>query len=306
MSTVNTLTSIPNENKVYYERVLLERLTPNLVFAKYGEKKPIPKNSGKSINFRRFDALEPVTEALAEGVTPSGKAISVSKVEATIEQMGDYVVTTDMIEMAAIDPVVEEMAEVLGEQAGQSIDKKVSSVVTAGTNVLYANGAATSAVAASNVMSADLIKKAVRSLRRDNAKPLEGGFYLGVIHPDVAFDIMNDPLWEDVSKYNGGKAIMEGEVGKLGGVRFIESSYAPVLLGAGASGADVYATMIIGKGAYAVADIENGSKPEMIIKPVGSGEDPLNQRASVGWKANLATARLNELAMIRVETGATA
>lgn len=306
MATTNTLATLPNENKTYYERVLLDRLTPNLVFAKYGEEKPIPKNSGTTINFRRFDALEPVTQALAEGVTPEGKSISVSKVEATIEQLGDYVITTDVIDMAAIDPVVEEMAEVLGEQAGQSADKKVSSVVTAGTNVLYANGTSTAEVGATNVMTSEHIKKGVRSLRRDNVKPIEGGFFVGIIHPDVAFDLMNDPLWEDVSKYNGGKAIIEGEVGKLGGVRFVESSFAPIKEGAGASGADVYSTMIIGKGAYAVADIAGGSKPEMIIKPLGYGDDPLDQRASVGWKLNFATARLNELAMVRVETGATA
>lgn len=304
---VNTLAALTNEQKTFYERVLLERLKPNLVFYNYGEKKTIPKNEGLTINFRRFDALEPNTTALTEGVTPAGKSISVSKVEATLKQLGDFITTTDVIDLAAIDKVVTEMTEVLGEQAGASIDKCVSDVVTKGTNVMYAKGAATSAIGATDVVTSTLIKKCVRTLRANNVKPYEGGYYIGVIHPNIAYDIMNDPLWEDVSKYNGGQAIVAGEVGRLAGVKFVESTYSPIKSGEGASSADVYCSMIFGKGFYAVPDLDGKAKPEMIVKPLGSAgtADPLDQRASVGWKAFFTTARLNELCGIRLESGAT-
>ena len=303
----STLATLTNENKIFYEKLLLKRLLPNLVFYRYAEKKMIPKNEGTTINFRRFDALEPATTALTEGVTPTGKSVSVSKVEAALNQYGDFITTTDVIDLAAIDPVVTEMTDVLGEQAGATIDKVVSGIVTAGTNVMYANGAATSAVGSGNIATSTLIKKCVRTLRANNVKPYEGGYYIGIIHPNVAYDIMNDALWEDVSKYNGGQAIVKGEVGRLAGVKFIESTYAPVKSGAGAGSADVYCSMIFGKGFYAAPELDGKGKPEMIVKPLGSAgtADPLNQRASVGWKAFLTAVRLNELCGIRLESGAT-
>lgn len=304
----NTLTALTNEQKTFYERVLLDRLKPNLVFYNYGEKKKVPKNEGLTINFRRFDALEPNTTALTEGTTPTGKSISVSKVEATLKQYGDFIVTTDVIDLAAIDKVVVETTENLGEQAGASIDKIISDVVTKGTNVMYANGAATSAVGADNVVTSTLIKKCVRTLRANNVKPYEGGYYIGIIHPNVAYDIMNDPLWEDVSKYNGGQAIVAGEVGRLAGVKFVESTYAPIKESAGANSADVYCSMIFGKGFYAIPDLDGKAKPEIIVKPLGSSgtADPLDQRSSVGWKAFFTAVRLNELCGIRLESGVTA
>lgn len=308
-TTVNTLASMPNENKIFYDKLLLERLLPNLVFAKYGQEKPIPKNQGDTINFRRFDSYKPATTPLTEGVTPDGKTMNVTKVEAKLKQYGDYTVTTDVIDTTAIDPVVTEITAVHGEQAGLTIDTVIADVVTKGTNVMYANGTSTAEVGASNIMDSTLIKKAVRALRVSNVKPLDGNFYIGIVHPSVAFDIMQkNDLWEDVSKYNGGEEIMKGEVGRLCGVRFIQSTNAPVKSGEGASNADVYTTMIIGKGAYGVTNFKGASKPQIIVKALGSAGtgDPLNQRSSVGWKAELAAVRLNELCMIRVETGATA
>lgn len=303
----NTYTALTAEQKTFYDRTLLERLTPNLVFAKYGETKTIPENEGKKINFRRFNSYEAATTPLTEGVTPTGKTISISTVECELSQYGDFTETSDVLDMASIDPVVTEITQVHGEQAADTIDQVVRNVVCAGTNVLYATGSATSAIAATNKMTSELIRKAVRALRRANAKPKEGGFFIGIVHPDVAYDLMNDPLWEDVSKYNGGKAIIKGEIGKLAGVRFVESTNALVKEGKGASGADVYCSMIIGRGAYGIPDIAGSKKTKVIVKSLGSGgtNDPLDQRATIGWKSLFGTVRLDELSMIRVETGAT-
>lgn len=298
MATV-TLANTPNENKTFYNRTLISRLTPQLVFAKYGQKRPIPKHEGDTVNFRKFNSLEPATTALTEGVTPAGSEINVTKVEATAKQYGDYVTYSDKIDMVGIDPFVAETSAVLGEQAGLTVDTLVRNEVVAGTNVQYAGGG-TSASSSAKLSSAEIMK-AVRTLKKANAKPIEGNSFIGIVDPETAYDIMNDPLWQDVSKYNGGTAIMEGEIGKLHGVRFIETTNVKVNAG-------IHSTMIIGKDAYGVCDIEKGSTPEVIVKPVGSSgsADALNQRGSIGWKTLFATVRLNELAMIRVEHGVTA
>ncbi|MDD3428445.1 MAG: N4-gp56 family major capsid protein [Oscillospiraceae bacterium] len=305
----NTLANTLAENKVYYERTLLKRLVPNLLFARFGQKKSMPQNEGDKISFRRFNSIAPSTTPLTEGVTPAGKALDVDKVECTVQQYGDFVRITDKLKTTGIDPVLIETANVLGESAALTIDTVVRDVVCAGTNVQYAGGRANrDAVTAADVITSGEIRKAVRTLKRNNARPLEGGYYIGIIDSDIAYDIMNDPLWQDISKYSGGSAIMSGEIGKLAGVRFIESSNAPTA--ENTSGIVVHQTMILGADAYGVVDVAGaggGAKPEMIVKPLGSAgtDDPLNQRATSGWKALFCAVRLQELSMVRLESAAT-
>lgn len=301
---MNTMGSVSAENKTFYEKALLRRLTPELVFTRYGQKKSAPRHEGTTVNFRRFNAIEPKTEALTEGVTPDGSALSMSTVTATVNQYGDFVRISDVLDMTGIDPVITEMAQVLGESAGLTVDTIVRDVVLAGTNVQYANGrSARNTVVAGDLLTSDEIRKAVRTLRKNHAKPIDGGFYIGIVDPETAYDLMSDPLWQDVSKYNGGQAIMAGEIGKLCGVRFVESGNAKTVSNGASSAIQLHQTMIIGADAYGVVDIGGTSAPQMIIKGVESGgtADPLNQRSTVGWKALFAAVRLQELAMVRIE-----
>lgn len=303
-----TYSGLTAEQKTFYDRTLLSRLTPNLVFAKYGQKKSAPKREGDTINFRKFNSLDAATTPLTEGVTPAGKSLNITSVTATVAQYGDFVEISDKLDMVGIDPVLTETGQVLGEQAGLTLDTVVRDVVAAGTNVQYANGGISRAtVAKTDVLNSTEIRKAVRTLRKANAKPVDGKSYVGIVGPDAEFDLMADPLWQDVSKYAASTQIFDGELGKLAGVRFVRTSNAPVFVGEGASSADVHATMIIGKDAYGVVDIEGSSKPEMIVKPHGSAgtADPLNQRATSGWKALYTAKRLEELSMVRIEHGAT-
>lgn len=305
-----TYASLTNEQKTFYNKVLLKRLIPSLQFYKYGQKKPAPKREGDTVNFRRFNSLAAATTALTEGTVPTGNSLSITAVTGTVKQYGDFIEISDKLDMVGIDPVLTETSEILGEQAALTIDTVIRDVVSSGTNAIYGGDAtSTTTLATGDNINSTLIMKAVRALRRSNAKPLEGGYYVGIVHPDVAFDIMKDSLWQDVSKYNGGTAIMKGEIGKLGGVRFIESTNAKKKDNGASSGAvDVYCTMILGKDAYGVVDIDGSSKPEMIIKDFGSAgtSDPLNQKATSGWKALFTAVRLNELSMVRIETTATA
>ena len=153
-------------------------------------------------------------------------------------------------------------------------------------------------------MTAAEIRKAVRTLRKANAKPCEGAYFIGIVDPEVAYDLMSDELWQDVSKYNGGEAIVKGEIGKLGGVKFVESTN--LLTAENESGVKVHSCMIVGQDAYGVVDVAGGSAPQIIVKPFGSAgsSDPLDQRATAGYKLYFTAARLQELAMIRIECAA--
>ena len=303
--TINTYGSLTNEQKTFYERTLLKRLLPNLLFMKYGQKRNIPKNEGDKINFRRFNSLAAATTALTEGTTPTGATLDITKVEAQVQQYGNFVKITDKLDMVGIDPVLTETSQLLGENAAETMDLIVRDEVSAGTTVLYAGTAGTrDGITASDVMTSTLIRKAVRTLRKNNAKPVDGKYFIGIVDPEVAYDLMNDSLWQDVSKYNGGEAIKSGEIGRLGGVRFFETTQ--VKVDNNTSSVPIHLCMIIGKDAYGVVDVEGSAKPEMIVKQLGSAgtDDPLNQRASAGWKSMFCAKRLQELAMARIEVAA--
>ncbi len=289
--------------KTFYDKIVIKNAVPNLVHDQFGQKKPIPQGSGKSIEFRRLNPFPKATTPLTEGVTPDGKNLDWEKVTATVEQYGDYVTTTDMLDMTAIDSNIAEAGRVLGDQAGLSLDSIVKEILNSGTNVQYGEGGKTSRgeLTADDVLTVKAVKRAVTTLKRFNAKKIDGD-YVAIIHPDVAYDLMNDPKWEALNTYNP-KNVYAGEIGRLYGVRFVETSEAKIFTGEGANNIDVYSTLFLGADAYGTTNIEGGGL-EMIIKPKGSAgtADPLNQRSSVGWKATKTACILTDAFMVRVET----
>jgi N4-gp56 family major capsid protein len=307
-TTTQTYGNLTAEQKTFYDRTLLSRLLPNLTFLKYGQKRPMPKNEGDTINFRRFNSLDVPAASLTEGVTPDGDNLSITAVTATVAQEGNWVRLSDKISMVGIDPVLTESAALMGENAAKTLETRCADVIFKGTSQQFAGGAASAAaIAAGKVVNSEEIKKAVRTLRNNNAEPLEGGYYIGFCDPSVAYDLQNDSLWQDISKYNGAENIMKGEIGRIHGVRFILTTMCPTDATTATAGT-LHKTLIVGKDAYGVVDVNGSSKPEIIIKPTGSAgtEDPLNQRASVGWKAMAVTVRLQELAMVCIQSMATA
>nr|DAO01039.1 MAG TPA: major capsid protein [Caudoviricetes sp.] len=307
-TTTQTYGNLTAEQKTFYDRTLLSRLLPNLTFLKYGQKRPMPKNEGDTINFRRFNSLDVPAASLTEGVTPDGDNLSITAVNATVAQEGNWVRLSDKISMVGIDPVLTESAALMGENAAKTLETRCADVIFKGTSQQFAGGAASAAtIAAGKVVNSEEIKKAVRTLRNNNAEPLEGGYYIGFCDPSVAYDLQNDSLWQDISKYNGAENIMKGEIGRIHGVRFILTTMCPTDTKTATAGT-LHKTLIVGKDAYGVVDVNGSSKPEIIIKPTGSAgtEDPLNQRASVGWKAMAVTVRLQELAMVCIQSMASA
>ena len=297
-ANMNTTATLSAENQTFYDKVLLKRMLPALVFMRFAQKKAIPHRSGKKINFRRFTPLAKATTPLTEGVTPEGSSLHVDEVEATMKQYGDFVEITDVLDLTGKDPVLTETCELLGEQSGATLNDVTCAEICSGTNVQYAGGVEGTANVTAKITEEE-IKKAARTLKKANAPKIDGS-YIGIIDPDIAYDIQNLPLWQDVSKYSGGKAIMEGEIGKIGGVRFIETTETLVKEG------KIHCAMIIGKDAYGAVDLGNKDakqKPHIIVKPFGSGgtTDPLDQRQTAGWKAMYTAVRLNELAMVRLE-----
>ena len=304
VTNVTTQSSLSVEMKTYYDKELIRLAGPHLVHDQFAQQRDIPKNEGKTIQFRKYAPLPKALTPLTEGVTPDGQALSASQITATVAQYGGFIRLSDMLILTAIDNNLLEALEEIGDQAGRTLDTITREVLMGGTNVQYGEGtkSARSALDATDKLTVVAIKKAVRTLKRKNA-PKIGDAYVGIIHPDVTFDLTEDTRWIEAHKYCRPDELYTGEIGKIAGVRFVETSEAKIFAGAGASSRDVYATMILGKNAYGTTKVTGGGL-QTIVKQLGSGgtADPLNQRATVGWKAVKTAARLVEEYMVRIET----
>ena len=317
LQNTTTTTGMKQEIKTYYERRLIELAEPKLVHDQFGDSYPIPANNGKTIEFRKYDSLPKATTALTEGVTPEGQAMTVTTITAEVKQYGGWVPVTDVLQMAALDNNIVQATKLLASQAGRTLDTIVRDVLVGGTNVIYApkiaasTGAATevtqrTGLDATSVLTPDLIFQAATVLGAMNADTI-GDSYVAIVHPYVAYDLMRNEEWIDVHKYADPEAIFNGEIGKLGNVRFVQSSEAKIWKDSScpSDGDDgnlaVFATMVLGAHAYASTELEGGGL-EHIVKQLGYGDDPLNQRASVGWKAIKTAERLVEQYMVRIES----
>ena len=298
---------LSGEMKTYYSDYLIDLAEPELVHDQFGQKHPIPRNGGKTIEFRKYDSLPKMLTALTEGVTPDGQKLSMSTITATVAQYGGYVEMSDMLLLTAIDNNLVQATRQLASQAGRTLDTITREVLNGGTNVQYAEGQVDSRAnlcggsttdSQNHYLTVDAVRRAVRYLKVMNA-PKINGYYAGIIHPDVSYDLMSDPKWVNVKSYSDPEGIYEGEIGRIEGVRFVETSEAKVWTHAGkdyaggstatAGARDVYSTLILGADAYGVTEVSGGGL-QHIVKQLGSSgtADPLKQRATAGYTLAMA------------------
>ena len=312
---VTTDPGLSAENKTFYDLALIQEAGPNLVHDQFGQKRPIPKNGGKRIEFRKYASLPKALEPLTEGVTPDGKKLSVSTVEAEVSQYGDYVCLSDVLDLTAIDNNVLETTKVIGRQAGLTLDTITRNVLQSGTNVYYcppvsADGTVGQQPADRSQLTKDCkltvsVVKRIASLMKAANAPKINGHYVCILHPYAAYDLMNDPKWEQMHQYCKPEEMYEGEIGRIAGVRFVETSEAAVYTGAEndcPEGLAVFGCLFLAEGAYGVTEVTGGGL-QTIIKQLGSAgsADPLNQRSTIGWKALKTAEILVEPYMYRVE-----
>jgi len=317
MSNVTGTAQVPAGVQAFYDRNLLERALPALVHDKFGQMRNLPKGNSDTIKFRRWNALATATTPLTEGVTPTGSAMSVTDITATIVQYGDFTTLTDKVSLVTEDNVIKEATDVLGEQGGQTADEVHRDVLVAGTNVRYANGVGARGSVASAILTAD-IDNAITTLKGQNAKrftevitgttkvgtlPIKSA-YIGICHTDTSDTLEAMTGWKGVEEYASQQLVDMNEIGSYRYVRFVETTMGKIWSGAGSASADVYATLIFGKNAYGIVSLRGQKNIQTIIKPLGSAgtADPLNQRATVGWKMWTVAKILNDNFMVRIES----
>lgn len=388
------LPGLSAEIKTFYEKRLIDLAEPKLVHNQFGDKYPIPKRGGKTIEFRKYDSLKKAMTPITEGVTPDGNNLNVTTITAEIAQYGDWIRLSDILDLTAIDNNVVQATKLLGSQAGRTLDSVTRDVLNGGTNVIYAPAGGKAVTVRSGLtkeskLTPDLFFRAAAQLSAYNAETIDDS-YVAIIHPYAAYDLMRNEEWIDVHKYASPDNIYAGEIGKLGNVRFVQSTEAKICKGeafvsgdnnkagnltvssyeakavtikekltkaqadklkgrqviidgvhyevesatqgeagaakitlkdvtaaggnvptandiiypgeGGAAGMAVFCTIVLGAHAYGVTEIEGGGL-QHIVKQLGYGDDPLNQRSSCGWKATAVAKRLVEQYMVRIESG---
>ena len=307
---------LSDEMKTFYDRMLLERTVPKLLYSTFGQPKRIPANSGRIIEWRKFSGLSTATTPLVEGSLYTNlKDITVTAITGTVSQYGDAVGFSDLVSTVAIDPILAETTKILAEQAAQTIDELVRDVVSAGTTVEYANQAANrAAVAAGDDFlqmdgaggttaggSLSDLRLIALTLELNRARKING-YWQAITHPRVMYDIQGTTEWREAQLYNQTNRIFDGSVGELYGIKFWTTDVAKVFSGAGASSIDVYTMLVFGQDAFGIVEL-SGHNLQTIYKPLGSAgtSDPLNQQQTMGWKVTFGTKILQQAFMLRYE-----
>lgn len=307
-------TGLSAEMKTYYDKELIRLAGPKLVHDQFAQQRDIPKNGGKVIEFRKFNPLPKALTPLTEGVTPNGLKATVSYQTSEVAQYGSYLAYTDVLDLTAIDPTVLEFTRLNADQAGRTLDTITRDVVNAGTQVNYVGDR----LSRSLIQSTDTLKPydiefAAAILKGANTPEVDGGGYVAIVHPYVVFDLRTSQEFIEWHKYAAPQELFNGEVGRIGNVRIVESTEAkiwndntcPVISAGGgtvpAKYRSIFSTLVVGANAYATTKVTGGGL-QQIIKPIGSGDDPLNQRGTIGWKAIKTAEILVDAYMIRIES----
>lgn len=324
-TALTNVTSLTNTIKQYYDRIMLDVLDPTLIYYQFGEKRPLPKGEGLTMVWNRPTRLAQGF-LLSEGVTTStANTLSTSKVSAIIRQFGGYTSVSDMVDLTSITDVMKMAAERLGAQAGETIERVIINelaIGNAGAGIHYvknsatigdyfesvsgvsvcSNGTAPGSVLGAtgcyaNTLAVSNVRTAVYRLKRMNVKPYSGNDYVSIINTETAEDLVGDTTWISFHQYadKGVDNLYNGEIGKIYGCRFVETTQGPAVRGVGDSlstaSAVMYGTLVMGKGYFGVTELDGGIKT-YIAQGAEKG-DPLNQITTYGWKANFIAKVLN-------------
>jgi N4-gp56 family major capsid protein len=309
MATTTT-TQVDPAVSTTYDRLLLMRARPHLIHSLFGQRRNLNKKSGNTIKFRRYTALSAATTPIGEGVTPDGSQLAKTDLTALVSQYGDFVEVSDVVDLTVEDAIITESVELLGQQFGETVDQIVRDTLSSVASTTNASNG-TNGNTPTEITKAD-IDGVVKTMMGNNAlfisEILSGSSkfgtvpiapsYFGLADTDISDDIADVSNFVSVQEYGMKGPVMEAEWGSTGRVRWLLSSAGKVTTESPAQ----YHNFIIGKNAYGLSEIEGGTA-KVIVKAYGSGgtNDPLEQRATVGWKTLLVARILNDNFMHNLE-----
>lgn len=325
LGAITSESDLTNTVKTYYDRMLLETTDPETKFYQFAIKKPLPLHEGNAVQWNRPRRLG-FGQKLTAAIKPSANELSTVRVSANIETYGGYTLLEDTVVLVSITDVLDLATQELAKQAAETIDRAIMHAIlffddpnTATSTVHVVKTSATLEISTntavgrtySNVLIAvSDIRRSVAELRRRNVQTFDGQNYVGIISPLISEDLRADATWQNWHQYTTPEFLYRGEVGRVEGVRFVETTFTPASAGSGngdavssanAISAIAYGTIIFGRGFYGVTELDGGIKTFVVQGP--SKSDPLNQATTYGWKAKFAAKVLNVSCGLTLWTG---
>jgi N4-gp56 family major capsid protein len=278
-----------------YDLMAYFALRPELYYDAVADIEPTQQSfPGSAVTFQIQNDIAAATATLSESSDVSAVALSASTVTLTLAEYGNAVITTALGRGTSFLDWDRLIGNVIGYNAGLSIDTVVKAILQAGTNVNYAAGNGTNVATARNQVSpantlvSNDVRNAKAQLRRRYAPPISGSYYMAFIHGDVSYDLQGQTgaaTWNEPHAYSAPEQIWEGELGGFQNFRFIETPRAPAFADAGSSTTltDVYGTLFMGRQALAKAYSYvdgNGAYPTVVPSPI---TDHLRRFVGWGW-----------------------
>lgn len=301
----STTTGLTNLMSIYYDKVFLDRAKLMLVYDVGAQIKPVPMNSGKTVYFNRFAPLAVATTPLTEAAVPTAVDMTSNIVSATVAEYGSYTKVGSLFSMTSIDVNLKEHVEVMGQNAGETIDTLIANEMDGGGTTQLAGGKSNiTAVAATDILSGSEVRKARRTLMQNKAMPFGNGLFKAIVPTTAAYDLMGNSEWLNARQYVDASNIQNGQLGKLYGVEFYETNNEIIT----SSTVDVYSTFVFGQNAYGIVNLSGAPGQRIYVKTPGPSDtsNPVDTWSTVGWKQPFAVEVLNSNWLIEVKTGVTA
>lgn len=305
MNATATETLTTENAHSFWETALIYLAGPKCIHDQCAQLTKVPDGNSKNVEFNVVQTLNTDVDGnlLTEGTPGAGQKLTISPVTVAIKQYGNYVEISDMLQITAKHGIFKVATNALSAQAAGVADKITRNEMHTTTNSFVAGGvAALSAITATTYLTVDDIFKAAARLKGKDAPTFSDGAYRGLVHPYVAKDLMSTldgtTAWIDVKKYANPEDILNGELGKIGQVRLLETTNAKyyaagdtAITGA-ASGVNVFSTIICGDDGVGTTEL-SGMGLRMIIKSAAEIGGPLEQYGTAGWKMSKAAKLLN-------------
>jgi N4-gp56 family major capsid protein len=259
---------------------------------------------GSSVVFSIYSDLAQATTTLTEASDVSSIALgNPNQITVTLNEYGSAVTTTKKLNMTSFNDVDAALADIIAYNAADSIDAVVASVLTSGSNVIYAGTATTTnTITSADKMSVQDIREAVTELRTNKALPRIGELYAAYLHPRQTADLRAETGtggFQDLSKYTDRTPFVAGAVGVIEGAFVVETPRVPFAANAASPAVNVYKAVIAGREALAEAQGQD------ISTVVGPQIDALRRYHTIGWYYFGGFNLLRQAALYRIETAAT-
>lgn len=303
----NTTATLTQEAQTFYEKKFLARNEYESVFEQGAQMRTQPTNGGDVVKFTRHTPLATVTTALTQGTNPSEVALTAANVSAQLAEYGTVVKISRFLTLNGIDAANAEKIEVVGQNMRETLDELVRNELFTGATVQFQSAkTALSALSASDVMKVKDLQLAVRTLKNNKARRLTSSVapWMGKISPSSSYDLQQDSTFINVDSYQNGSMIYRGELGKVSGVRLMESANPKTEAGGATT---VYSNFIHGDQSFGSISLE-GDAAQLFIIPhtkIDSG-NPAGRFSLVSWATTYVAKTLNANWLIALKTGVTA